>query len=127
MVLRKTTILPTDDPAEAQRMLREWIEQQPQVLWITFGNDADAKLTAERGDATAGTLDDARWCVWARDRAAVEPVISGLGHGTFKRPQVASARAITLSRDDDIRDVLPASKPVPNFTRSVAAWIRAEV
>ncbi len=43
MALLKTTILPTDDGALACKMMREWIETKPHVLWVTMGDDADAQ------------------------------------------------------------------------------------
>ena len=126
MPLRKTTILPTDDAALAKSMLREWIEDQPHVLWFTIGDDDDAEATAERGDTMAGKPEVERWCIWVRDPATVSDVFDQLKLGQWKRNQLDTARAFTLSRDDEVRDLIPKSKPVPNHTRALLAYAKAE-
>lgn len=126
MALMKTTILPTDDDALACSMAAEWVDQRPHVLWFSLGAGAEAETTAARGDWMAGTPDDARWCLWSRKPEQLRPIVARLKLGRWTIEQILAARAFTLSRDDEVRDVLLSTEPVPNFGRAELAFENAE-
>ena len=66
MDLWKTTILPTDDSALAQRMLRDLIYEEPHVLMVVLGTGDEANTFAERASRNAGAQTEPWWVVWAR-------------------------------------------------------------
>jgi len=126
MFLEKTTVLPTDDADLAVRMFRQVVFEEPRVVMVVLGAGAEAETFATRADRLAGTLDEPRWVLWARNPDDVKDEIAELkGSAALKRGLIRS-RGFSLALDDEVRDVIRASEPVPSLTRVFEAYARAE-
>lgn len=123
----KTTVLPLDNPAEAQRLLNELIHGEPEVLFVVLGTGTAAESLVSKAGKFAGTLDDQRWVVWARKLDDVRPVFDVLKETALgkKDAVLRGAAAFTLSISDEIRDVLAANEVLDNV-RVQQAYVRAE-
>ena len=124
-MLRKTTILPTDDAPLAQKMLRQLIHEEPHVLLIVLGNDKAAELLVERADKMAGAPGEPRWIAWARDRDGVSKVLNELSMSKALREKAGNALGLVLSLSDVVRDLIPGPD-APDLFRIYKAFKKAE-
>lgn len=123
MPLTQTTILPTDDPALARRMLEELIHEEPLVLLVVQGADDVAERTVRRADKLASLP---RWVVWARHADDIAPVRETLQGDPDLIAELADAQAFALSLSDTVQDVIRAEEPAPDLVRLLLAFLRAE-
>ncbi|HCA79253.1 MAG TPA: hypothetical protein DEP53_05910 [Bacteroidetes bacterium] len=128
MELKKTTILPTDDAALANRLFKHLIDEVPTVLFIVFGIGEEAEILVQRADKLAGAENEPRRVVWARRPELVASVLSTLKGETEMVAKIVSlqVRAFTLSLSDVVKDLLTLDEPLPSLTRVLKAYVRAE-
>lgn len=124
-MLRKTTILPTDDPALAEKMLRHLIHEEPHVLLIVLGNSAEAEVFAQRADKMSGAPEEPRWVAWARDPSAVQTVIDELVVSKSLEGKMKNALGLVLSMTDVVREVFPGPDS-PDLFAIYKAFKKAE-
>ena len=126
MDFKKTTILPSDEKDLARRMFNELVNEQPHVLMVVLGKGTDAETFVQRAAKLSGAETEPRWVVWARKPDQISDLILAL-HGSDKLGQdLSQVRGFSISLTDSVRDVIPTSEPVPNLTRILLAYIRAE-
>jgi len=126
MDLRKTTILPTDDPKLAVRLLEQLIHERPLVLLVILGTGPDAETFVQRADGLAGKPEEPRWVAWVRQPGDVQSVLDSLNGTPSLLKAIPSCRGFALSLTDEVRDVIRVSEPVPDLVRVFQAFARAE-
>jgi hypothetical protein len=125
-MLRKTTILPTDSRAQAEKMFRDLIHQEAVVLFVAFGATAEATQTVSRADKLAGLEGEPRWVVWARNPELVSAVIAELDVPEKLKSKLSNAKALALNFDDKVCDVIAADEDAPTMTRILKSYAKAE-
>jgi hypothetical protein len=129
MHLEKTTILPTDDDELARRMFRHEVFEEPVVLVVVHGTDADAETLVQRADRLAGQPFEPRRVIWARRPEAIWPIVETLGTAGLpagKPGKLRSCRAFSVSLGDDVRDLVAGDEPAPKLLRVFELYARAE-
>ena len=61
MPFEKTTFLPPGDPELARELLNELIHEELKVLMLVLGSSDDARILAERGNKSAGAINEPFW------------------------------------------------------------------
>src|SRR6476660_7140317 len=128
MDLRKTKLLPLDNPGEAKRLLHELIHDEPFILFVVLGAGPNAEALASKAGKFAGLENEPRWVVWARRPSDVTSEIEPLKEasaGFRDRILGGGAAAFTMSFGDEIRDVIDAGELADNV-RVVSAYLSAE-
>ena len=126
MELRKTTILPTDEKALAQRMLRHLIHEQAHVLLVVLGKGHEAETLVQRADRLSGLPGEPRWVCWARKPDHIRAVVDELRDDGGKLEDLAALRGFALALTDRVRDTFPREEEVPSLVRVLLAFMRAE-
>lgn len=126
MTLKKTTILPTDSAAYAARLFRDWVQNEPYVLFVAQGTDSLIEQMVNRADKLAGVPSDPRWVIWARRPEDIQAVIEELSGPEALKAAIHGARGFSVGLGDDVRDVIRADEPEPNMVRILKAFVRAE-
>ena len=116
MMLRKTTIIPTDDAALALKLMRQLIYEEAHVLMVVLGSDALAEQTVERADKLTGATAEPRWVAWLRKPELVQELLDELKVTKPQRAALKNAIACSLSLGDVVRDIVPRS-PEPDMFR----------
>lgn len=124
-MLRRTTILPTDSGADARRMLRELIHDEPLKLFIVLGKGQEAETLAHRASVLSGTDVDARWVVWGRKPDQIEEVIAELDRGNRAEADVVDSRGFVTSLADSVVDVIGQADRF-DLIRVLRAWAAAD-
>jgi hypothetical protein len=125
MVLRKTTILPTDDAALAGKMFTELVNEQPYYIFVALGTGVEAETVVQRADNLTGNPTDPRWVIWARVPQHIKPVVEPLKNSDRIVDKLDTARGFSLSLSDEVRDVVEGAR-VPSLTRLLLAFAEAE-
>ncbi|MDZ4782571.1 MAG: hypothetical protein SGJ19_20180 [Planctomycetia bacterium] len=125
MMLRKTTIIPTDDADLAQKLMRHLIFEEAHVLMVVLGDDALAEQTVRRADKLTGSLVEPRWIAWLRKPELVQNLLNELKVTEAQRDKLRGAIACTLSFNDVVCDIVPAA-PKPDMFRLRDAFKAAE-
>ena len=132
MEYKKTVILPSDDKKLAQKIFKEWVEEQPYVLLVVLGRDDNAETAVKRGSKTCGKEGEPRFCVSARKPEQIAEPISALSSGNKVVDGAGSEAevksdvvAFTMSMGDEVRDVIKASEKL-DFLRFMKAFMKAE-
>ena len=126
MDFRKTTILPSDEKDLARRMFNELVNEQPHVLMVVLGKGPDTETFVQRAAKLSGAEGEPRWVVWARKPDQISDLIQALQGSDKLGQDLSLVRGFSSSLTDSVRDVIPTSEPVPNLTRILLAYIRAE-
>lgn len=125
MMLRKTTIIPTDDQALALRLMNQLIFEEAHVLMVVLGSDAVAEKTVERADKLSGAPGEPRWVAWVRNPELVKGLLDQLKVGGSRRAAMKNAIACSLSLTDTVCDIVPRL-PEPDLFRLMMAFKKAE-
>jgi hypothetical protein len=128
MDLRKTKVLPLDNPIEARRLFRELVHDEPFILFVVPGQGPNAEALVSKAGKFAGLENEPRWVVWARRLDDIASEILLLKEATpGMKDQVLGngAAAFTTSFGDEIRDVIRNDEVADNV-RVVQAYLRAE-
>lgn len=126
MVMKKTTILPSDEKKIARRMFTELVHESPHILMVVLHKGTDSETFARRAANLTGNEDEPRWVVWARKPEQVEDLILALDGADQLGNDLARIRGFSTSLSDVVRDVISVSEPVPSLTRVMLAFVRAE-
>ncbi|MET0404357.1 MAG: hypothetical protein ABW123_18240 [Cystobacter sp.] len=129
MEFRKTTVLPLDDAQEARHLFRQWVHDRPHVLFVVLGSGPHQEALVSKAGMFAGSDQQPRWVIWARDLPAIQEDIAQLKESTAGLKQAVlsgQARAFVLSLGDAIHDVVTVSETADNV-RVNLAYMRAEV
>lgn len=127
MEFRKTTVLPLDNAQEAQRLLRQLINDEPYVLFVVLGEGPEREQLVSKAGKFAGLEGDLKWVVWARSLEQVRPVLETLkGDSQIKNKVLtASPQAFVLSFADEFRDVIEQNEAANNV-RVVKAYLSGQ-
>ena len=125
MMLRKTTIIPTDNAELAMTLMRQLIFEEAHILMVVLGDDATATQTVERADKLTGAQGEPRWIAWLRKPALVQSLLDELKVTKAQRAALKKAVACTLSFNDNVSDIVPKS-PAPDMFRLRDAFKAAE-
>ncbi len=125
MHLWKTTILPTDSKTLSNQILGHLIHDEPFVLIVVIGSDAEAQKLAERASARAGDKDDPWWVVWARRPNHIEEEVRSLTGSNQLPSDLSTVRGFTISFADEIIEVFPRTDPIPHNLKIIGAFIKA--
>jgi len=126
MEFRKTTVLPLGNPAEAQRLLRRWIFDEPHIVFVALGEGAVAEALVARAGRLAGPDEEKRWVVWARSEKDIDDVIVQLNVDDAKKGAIRNgALAFSVSFGNEIADVVDRNDELDNV-RVEIAYARAE-
>lgn len=126
MVLRKTTVLPSDDAALAQRMFKEMVHEQPYYIFVALGTGPEAQTVVQRADNLTGNPTDPRWVIWARNPQQIRSAVAELKNSERIVDKLGAARGFSISLSDEVRDVIDAAAPVPTLARILRAFVEAE-
>lgn len=129
MEFRKATILPLDEPREAERLFRDYIYNRPHVLFVVVGSGPASEQLVSKAGQFAGAEQQPRWVIWARDLKPLQDTIGQLKEKTpgMKDTVLAgSVQAFVVSLGDEIRDLITSNESADNF-RVNLAYMRAEV
>jgi hypothetical protein len=126
MALRKTTILPTDDPVLAQRLFKDLVHEQPYYIFVALGTGSEAETVVQRADNLTGNPTDPRWVIWARNAQQIRPAIAELKNSDRIVGKLGTARGFSISLSDEVRDVIDGTEPLPSLTRILLAFAEAE-
>ncbi len=125
-MLNKTTILPTDSKALAQKLLRRLIYDEVHVLFVALGSGGPIETMVERAGKLAGKEGEPRWVAWARKPEMIQDVVAELKGDAKLLKQISGARAFTLALTDEVRDVITADEAEPDLVRIEDAYFSAE-
>jgi hypothetical protein len=128
MDLKITTIIPTDDSALANRLMKSLIEKNDIVLGIVAGNDDWSKQLIQNVDVVAMNRKEVRHAVWIQNPSLVYDLIEPLfstGKG-FNFPAGHSC-FFTVSLSHNVCDLVNIGEPNPDISRIDDAFISAEI
>lgn len=120
MTCEKITFLPPCDPELDRELLNELIHEELKVLMLVLGSSDDARILAERGNKSAGAINEPFWVVWIRAPEAVDDVLAGL-----QDPRgllVEGALGIVLTFNDEIHTVFTS---LPSSLKILSAFVNA--
>ena len=126
MELKKTTILPSDEKSLARRMFNELVHEEPYVLMVVLGKGREAETFVQRAAKLSGAEGEPRWVVWVRKPEQIADLICALQGSDRLGQDLGQIRGFSMSLTDSVRDVIPASEPVPSLSRILLAYVRAE-
>lgn len=126
MMLRKTTILPTDDAALARSMFDDLVHNQPYYIFVALGTGPDAETVVQRADNLTGNPGDPRWVIWARHPQLIKDAVGKLHNSDRVLSKLGTARGFSLSLSDEVCNVIEGTEPVPSLTRILLAFSEAE-
>ena len=127
MDLKITTIIPTDDSALANRLMKSLIDDQAVVLGIVVGTDDWSNNAIQKVDKVAYSRREIRRSVWIRNIEPVRPLIQSLFSNSpgFAMPGTPPFM-ITVSMADKVFDLILSSEPVFDYVRIDKAFLLAE-
>jgi hypothetical protein len=121
----KLITLPTGNPAQAQALLTQTI-QENKVLLIVIGSTNIAVNTADRAARFAGAPDEPRWVVRAPVIADVITILKTIQDPTPLVIDWDDTLLIAVSITDVIRDMIDQDGTMPTLVRLQMAWMKAE-
>lgn len=117
------TILPTDDAASAEEILRDLVWCRPYVLLIVFGRGDEARAIVELASGLAKTNSESRHVLWVRSLDGLE---SALGELSDVPDDLTTCHALCLNISDTVVDKIETGEDSVNMFRIFKAFMRAE-
>jgi hypothetical protein len=124
MPLLKTTELSEVDVPYARATFDDLINNQPFVLFVVLGSDAQARELVEKADKVAGGPLDLRRVVWMRSPTNHQDQISNLESSQLL---TSSTAAFCTNYDDAICDTIEPSDFPIKFIRILKAFAKGEI
>ncbi|MFN0316632.1 MAG: hypothetical protein ACKVQA_16535 [Burkholderiales bacterium] len=125
-MFRKTTILPTEDAALAEKLFNDLVHEQPYCIYVALGAGPEREKVAQRADNLTGSQTDPRWVIWAMKPSLIAQAVSKLSNGQLLTGKLDTAWGFSLSFGDEVRDVVDGTEPLPSLTRILLSFAKAE-